>query len=38
MTTKEQVRLFLKDFKEKKKIWGIVFRDDRGKNAQTLLI
>lgn len=34
---KQQVDAFLKDFKQKSKIWGIVFRDDRGKNAQTLL-
>lgn len=36
MVTKEQVRQFLRDFKDKKKIWGILFRDDRGKNAQSL--
>jgi hypothetical protein len=34
---KQQVDAFLRDFKQKSKIWGIVFRDDRGKNAQTLL-
>lgn len=34
---KHQIEGYLKDFKQKKKIWGILFRDDRGKNAQTLL-
>lgn len=37
MATKEEVRQFLKDFHEKMKFWDIVFLDDRGKNAQTLL-
>ena len=32
-----RVEKFLKEFKTKLNIWGIVFRDDRGKNAQTLL-
>ena len=36
MTTEEDVRIFLKDFKEKMKIWDVLFRDDRGKNTQTL--
>ncbi|NTU87785.1 MAG: toxin, partial [Chlorobiaceae bacterium] len=35
--TKHQVHAFLQDFKGKLRIWSIVFRDDRGKNAQTLL-
>lgn len=35
--TRQQVHAFLKDFREKMKIWNIVFRDDRGKNTQTLL-
>lgn len=35
-TTKEDVKKFLKDFREKKGIWGILFRDDRGKNAQAM--
>lgn len=35
-TTQEEVKQFLKEFAEKKRIWGILFRDDRGKNAQTL--
>jgi hypothetical protein len=35
-TTQEQVGQFLKEFLEKKRVWGILFRDDRGKNAQTL--
>jgi hypothetical protein len=32
-----QVQSFLQDFKVKLGIWGVVFRDDRGKNAQALL-
>lgn len=28
---------FLLEFRQKKKIFGILFRDDRGKNQQTLL-
>ncbi|MCK9400907.1 MAG: hypothetical protein M0Q51_13075 [Bacteroidales bacterium] len=32
-----EVRQFLKDFIQKLKIWGILYRDDRGKNQQTLL-
>ena len=36
MATKEDVREFLRHFQEKMKIWDIVFRDDRGKNTQTL--
>ena len=33
---KKEVEAFLKSFKEKKKIWGIFFLDDRGKNFETL--
>ena len=36
MATKEQVEEFLRDLKQKIRIWGILYRDDRGKNAQTL--
>jgi hypothetical protein len=36
MTTKDQVESFLRDFKEKMKIWDILFRDERGKNTQAL--
>ena len=36
MATKEQVESFLKRLKEKIKVFDIVFRDDRGKNLQTL--
>lgn len=36
MIAKEQVAEFLRDFKQKKKIFGILYRDDRGKNTQTL--
>lgn len=37
MRTETEVAAFLKDFKEKMKIWDVVFRDERGKNAQTLI-
>jgi hypothetical protein len=37
MLTKEKVASFLKQFKEKMKIWDILFRDDRGKNTKALL-
>ena len=36
MISEQEVNKFLKDFKEKMKIWSVLFRDDRGKNAQTL--
>ena len=36
MATKEQVEAFLKRLKEKINVFNIVFRDDRGKNLQTL--
>ena len=35
-STEAEVAFFLKDFKDKMKIWDVLFRDDRGKNAQTL--
>jgi len=31
-----EVGNFLENFKEKMKIWDVLFRDDRGKNTQTL--
>ncbi|MFB9865657.1 hypothetical protein [Rufibacter immobilis] len=37
MTTKEQVQLFLSDFKIKMKTFVILFRDERKKNTQALL-
>lgn len=37
MATKQEVEHFLSDFKTKTKIFQIIFRDDRGKNAQALL-
>jgi hypothetical protein len=37
MNTKADVVSFLKDFKEKLKFWDVLFRDDRGKNAQALV-
>ena len=36
MATKEQVEAFLRRLKEKIKVFDIIFRDDRGKNLQTL--
>lgn len=36
MATRAEVEQFLRDFRVKMKIWGILFRDDRNKNAQTL--
>jgi hypothetical protein len=36
MVTKEEVEQFLKGFKEKMRLTQVFFRDDRGKNAQTL--
>lgn len=37
MITKEEVEKFLENFYLKVKIFGIRFRDDRGKNRDTLL-
>ena len=37
MATLDEIQLFLSDFHAKMGIWGIVIRDDRGKNRQTLL-
>lgn len=37
MATLDEIQLFLSDFHTKMGIWGIVIRDDRGKNRQTLL-
>ena len=36
MVTKDEVQIFLNQLKEKIKVFGIIFRDDRGKNLQTL--
>jgi hypothetical protein len=36
MATREEVERFLNDFHTKLKIFGIIFRDDRGKNMQAL--
>lgn len=38
MTTKEEVQLFLSDFKVKMKTFDILFRDERNKNTQALLL
>jgi hypothetical protein len=37
MSTEGEVESFLKMFKEKMNIWDVLFRDERGKNAQALL-
>jgi len=37
MATKEEAQLFLQEFQQKMKIWGIRVRDDREKNTQALL-
>lgn len=37
MSTEDKVLSFLNDFKEKMKLWDVLFRDDRGKNSQTLV-
>lgn len=36
MNKKTEVASFLKNFKEKLNFWDVFFRDDRGKNTQTL--
>ncbi|HEV2479546.1 MAG TPA: hypothetical protein VGS79_07770 [Puia sp.] len=37
MATGDEIKSFLQDFKAKLEIWGVIFRDDRGKNAQAIL-
>ena len=37
MATKEEVESFLSRFNQKVKVFGLIFRDDRGKNMQTLI-
>ena len=37
MPAKSEVETFLKDFKTKMKFWDVLFRDERGKNAQALV-
>lgn len=37
MATENEVRRFLQQFFQKAKTFGLYFRDDRGKNMQTLL-
>jgi hypothetical protein len=37
MANQHEIKAFLQDFHIKMDIWGIVVRDDRGKNSQTLL-
>ena len=37
MSTEKEVTAFLKEFKAKMGIWEVLFRDERGKNAQALI-
>lgn len=37
MDRRNEVQSFLNDFKVKMGIWGVLFRDDRGKNSQAIL-
>lgn len=37
MTIENEVERFLRDFRDKMKIWDILFRDERGKNTQALI-
>lgn len=37
MVKAEEVASFLAAFKEKMKIWDVLFRDERGKNTQALI-
>jgi len=37
MAAGDEVKAFLQNFKAKLEIWGVIFRDDRSKNAQALL-
>lgn len=37
MATKDEVQSFLQNFKAKLGVWGVIYRDDRGKNTQALL-
>lgn len=37
MSTEKEVSDFLKEFKQKMTIWEVLFRDERGKNAQALV-
>lgn len=36
MITKDEVQKFLVQFHQKLKVFGIIYRDDRGKNQKTL--
>ena len=36
-TSRSEIEKFLADFKQKMKIWDIVFRNDRQKNTQALI-
>ena len=38
MISRNEIHAFLRDFHSKMGIWGIVVRDDRGKNTQTLFL
>jgi len=36
MVTRQEVEKFLRQFHQKLKVFGVIFRDDRGKNLSTL--
>lgn len=36
MASEQEVKEFLREFHDKMNIWDILFRDDRGKNLQTI--
>lgn len=37
MLNKFEVQIFLDQFKDKTKVWDVLFREDRGKNSATLV-
>jgi hypothetical protein len=37
MIPKHEIKAFLQNFHIKMDIWGVIMRDDRSKNTQTLL-
>jgi hypothetical protein len=37
MLPADEIKSFLQDFKAKLEVWGVIFRDDRGKNIKALL-
>ncbi len=37
MLPADEIKSFLQNFKAKLRVWGVIFRDDRGKNVKALL-